>query len=114
MLSTILLAHLVGDYLLQTKWMFSNKSAFNRALFAHTFVYALTLFSFLHGFILITGNLYGYILQFVAINAVAHFLVDGFFSKVTKVYLKRFDYGSFFVVLGVDQTIHILTLVNTL
>jgi hypothetical protein len=113
-ITSILLGHFVGDYLLQTRWMFSNKAPFNGALLAHCVVYIFTVFFFLQTYCLLTGKVYDGILSYIAINFVLHLLLDGVVSNVTKVYLKRFDYGSFFVVLGLDQTIHVLTLVNTL
>lgn len=114
MITSILLGHLVGDYLLQTRWMFAHKSPFNGALLAHTFVYSLALFAFLQGFLLLSGGTYNNILSYIAINAFLHLVVDGISSKVTKLYLKRFDYGSFFVALGIDQTAHAIMLINTL
>lgn len=114
MITSILIGHLVGDYFLQTRWMFAHKSPFNGALLAHVFVYSLSLFAFLAGFLALSGQSHDGILFYVAINAFLHLVVDGISSKVTKVYLKRFDYGSFFVALGIDQTAHMIILINTL
>lgn len=114
MVTSILLGHLVGDYLLQTRWMFARKSPFNGALLAHVFVYSLALFAFLAGFLALSGQSYDDSLRYVAINAFFHLVVDGISSKVTNIYLKRFDYGSFFVALGIDQTAHAIILINTL
>jgi len=94
--------------------MFSKKAPFNIPLLMHSVIYALTLFFFLQSWSLITKTPVPNIFYFTGINFILHFLTDGIVSNFTKIYLKRFDYGSFFVVLGLDQTIHILTLVNTL
>ena len=40
MLSWLLVGHLVGDYLFQTRWMAERKTAFFSALAAHSAVYA--------------------------------------------------------------------------
>lgn len=114
MITSIIIGHFVGDYLLQSKWMFSKKDAVNGALLAHVFVYSLSVFAFLQSFLLFSGETYDNTLLFIAINAFVHLLIDGVCSKVTKIYLKRFDYGAFFVILGLDQTLHVLTLINTL
>lgn len=95
-LSVLLLFHWVFDFIFQHDEVAKNKSKCNKTLFKHVLVYSIP-------FILI--NFY-----FGVFNLVAHFITDYFTSRwTTKLYLKG-DRHNFFVVIGLDQFIHTVTL----
>lgn len=106
----LLVAHWVGDFVLQTHWQATNKSKNNLALLQHVASYTLLLgavaFAILPGLWLPLGFTLG--------NGVLHFCTDYITSRQTaKLYAKQ-DWHNFFVVVGFDQLIHQLTLAATL
>lgn len=100
-LASILALHLVGDFILQSHWMASNKSSDNRALAMHCVVYGLV-------FILPFGAL------FAGTNAALHFGVDFVTSRITANLWREQRWHWFFVVIGVDQFVHYVCLIGTL
>lgn len=112
----LMIAHFVGDFLLQSDWMAANKSKNVQALVAHVWVYSLIFLWFGPTFWLITW--------------LSHFLTDAITSRVTsKLWFVVpaggagsgwFTYDTsgkrhwFFVVIGLDQLIHMVTLIWTL
>jgi len=107
----LLLIHWYGDFFLQNDWMAQNKSVNNEALAAHVGVYTLILFLgiFIFRFGIDTND----ILLFALINGVIHFGVDFITSRASSYFYKKGDRHNFFVVVGLDQTIHFLTLFVT-
>lgn len=101
---SLLAVHTIGDFVLQTNWMATNKSKNSDALFAHTLVYSLC---FLH---------WG--LVFVIITLITHTITDAVTSRITAyLYANLNDQHFyqpnshwFFVVIGFDQLIHFATL----
>lgn len=91
--------HFVADFILQTDKMALNKSSDNRWLLAHVVVYT------------IPFTLFG--LQFALVNGVAHFLTDCITSRATTALHKKGERHWFFVVIGLDQAIHMTTLFLT-
>lgn len=92
--------HFLGDFILQTNKMAINKSKDNKYLLLHCTVYTIPLFWF------------GWV--FALINGVAHFITDYFTSRATSHLHSKGERHWFFVVIGLDQAIHITTLVVTL
>lgn len=90
--------------------MAANKSKSNMALLMHVVVYTIgleimvSLFTFL--------NLYQS-LAFIVINASMHFVTDYITSRKSSK-LFNVDWHNFFVVIGLDQLIHYITLFSTL
>jgi len=107
----LLLTHWYGDFFLQTDWMALNKSINNDALAAHVGVYTLILF--LGIFLFRLGGDPSNILLFAIVNGVIHFDVDFLTSRWSSYLYKKGDRHNFFVVVGLDQTIHFLTLFIT-
>lgn len=102
---TLIVLHFFGDYVMQTDWMATKKSSSNKVLLIHVGVYSLPL--------LFMATFLGFelVLVFIAINAVAHFITDWCSSRAAKIFWERNDRHNFFVILGADQTIHLLTLI---
>jgi len=91
--------HFLGDFLLQTTEMATNKYNSIKHLALHSFVYSLP-------FLLIG-------LQFAVINMILHFIIDFFTSKVTHELWEKEESHWFFVVIGFDQAVHITCLIIT-
>ncbi len=110
----LLLAHFVGDFLLQSDWMALNKSRRNEVLTVHALVYSLC-FLF-----------WGW--KFWLLTFYSHWLTDYVTSRITsklwfmaqawpgenEYYLKTPNTRHwFFVAIGADQLIHAATLTAT-
>lgn len=124
---SLLVTHFVADFMLQSDWMALNKSKRWWPLFLHCLLYALC---------------FGWMgPNFVAVTFITHFLTDAVTSRITsrlwfiRLMLKREDVIDsselnalypfhaavdsglrhwFFVVIGLDQLIHYVTLALTL
>jgi len=96
----LLWLHFIADFFLQSTYMAMNKSKNSLALLWHCFIYALPLLFF------------GW--KFALLNGVLHFPIDFVTSRITsKLYAKK-EYHWFFVIVGLDQTIHMTILISTL
>lgn len=133
----LLAVHWLADFVLQTHWQASNKSKNNVALAYHTLVYtgcinlaALAMFDKVDA------------LMFALVNGVLHFFTDWCTSRVTsRLFMDQFNQfdivtgvdrqgraqkenrmlmknnfnpHNFFVVIGLDQLIHQVTLAGTM
>ncbi|RJX20036.1 MAG: DUF3307 domain-containing protein [Ammonifex sp.] len=100
----LLAGHLVGDFLLQTRWMAENKTALWFPLAVHSTVYtaAVTLFSLAAG---------GLSPPAVIIVFLSHLFLDrrGFVNLWAR-YLNRSDDNKWLKIM-IDQTLHVLVLV---
>jgi hypothetical protein len=106
--------HFIGDFVLQSHWMASNKSKNVKALMAHVGIYACVI-AVLPTIMLVLQMISCFSwLVFVVLNLVIHFIIDFTTSKITsKLWMKQ-SWHNFFVVVGLDQFLHALTLVTTL
>lgn len=95
----ILTVHWIADFILQSDKMAKNKSKSLKYLSLHILVYMLPLFIF------------GW--KFAVVNAVLHFCVDFITSKITSHLYAKGDVHNFFVIVGLDQLIHTITLLST-
>lgn len=115
----LLVAHFVGDFLLQSDWMALNKSKNSSALTFHVLVYSLCFLPF-----------WGW--KFWLLTFYSHWITDYFTSKVTtklwfidlaEPYMKGYGIDHyrwatirqgrrhwFFTMIGFDQLIHAMTL----
>lgn len=84
--------HFIADFVFQSDWMAMNKSKRIWPLNIHIFVYMLCLLGF--GF------------QFALLNGVLHWITDFFSSRVTSLLWAKQKRHWFFVVIGLDQAIH--------
>ncbi len=96
LLIAILLTHLLGDFCLQSDWMAVNKSTKPWILVVHVIVYS-TCFLWM-------GPAYA------VFNGSLHFIVDSVTSRLTTKLYKEKKRHMFFVVIGIDQTIHLVCL----
>ena len=103
----ILLLHWFGDFVFQMRWMAVNKSHNQSALLAHGLVYGLTLTI---GLLLISTSIQGSFILFLILNTSAHILTDMLTSKITSFLHNKEQMYLFFMVIGLDQLIHITTL----
>lgn len=102
----ILFCHFVGDFVLQDDATAKNKSKHNIVLFHHVMIYSLPFC--LAGVIL---NIFTPI--WVLINITAHFITDYCTSRITSTLYKEQKIHWFFVVIGLDQLIHYVTMIVT-
>lgn len=105
----LLAIHWVADFVVQTHWQASNKSKQWDALLRHVTTYTLVLGA---GAFLLFDNLW-VPLGFTLCNGVLHLGTDYFTSRwSSRLYAKQ-DWHNFFVVIGLDQLIHQITLAAT-
>jgi hypothetical protein len=114
----LLIAHWIGDFVLQSDWMAQNKSKEWRALAIHTLTYS-------------TVMTLGFAVGTIALNLVVPFFLYslGFFflvtfathgatdyvtSRVNAFFWRKGDIHNFFVGVGFDQVIHYYTLILTM
>lgn len=100
--------HYIGDFILQSHHMATFKSRDNLVLSQHATVYC---FPFILVIPFIKDNLWS--LLFIIGNSVMHFGVDYWTSRWTSFLWKKQEIHWFFVVIGLDQLIHMTTLIVT-
>lgn len=107
----LLAVHWVADFVCQSHWMAINKSSRNDALALHVTLYTAVL---LGGTGLIVGLKPQFaVLGFAALNGALHFGTDYFTSRWSSSLWKQQRMHDFFVVIGLDQLIHQVTLAIT-
>ena len=100
-LSTIILIiwlHYYGDYFFQPRKIANNKYKNIKYLLIHTCIYCLCLLAL------------GW--KFAVVSACLHFLVDFITSKAAHAAWEKGNDREFFLILGIDQSIHITMLVS--
>lgn len=105
----ILTAHWIADFVLQTHWQASNKSKNWEALGRHVVNYSLVMY--LVCFFLVSPT---QATAFWLITFVTHFITDAITSRISSRLYAKQDWHNFFVIIGLDQLIHQLTLAGTL
>ena len=103
-----LVFHWFADFKFQSHWMASNKSTSNKALGIHVLIYT--------GFMFLLGlTQFGFVnsVLFAILNGVIHFCVDYCTSRLASFRWKQQRWHDFFEVVGVDQSIHYLTIFGT-
>lgn len=102
----LLWIHFIADFLFQNDEMALNKSSSISWLAFHSIVYG-SFFILLVPYVIATN----FALIFLSANTVLHFVVDFITSKLTTSLYKKGERHWFFVVIGLDQTIHITSLI---
>lgn len=115
----LLIAHWLGDFVLQKEeWARGKHNSFTD-LISHTLHYALAMYVIVLVFHLFKyGNdiQFMHLLYFWAITLVTHTIVDFFTSKFTHMYSSKMQWYfknksiGFFPMIGLDQTIHFIML----
>ena len=105
----LILAQILGDWLLQTEWQAVNKRTSWAALFTHVVIYhALVLAAFIYQ----EGTDRAIVYAAVGVLAITHALLDRFtvvpLMRALRLVVKREPDRA--LMLGVDQAIHILLL----
>lgn len=114
-LFAIFLSHWIADFVLQTDWMAKNKSSNWRALTEHVLVYQSALAMLMIALSMIFSNPIpmSHLLVWAVTNGAGHFVVDAVTSRITSALFKAGRIHDFFVVIGLDQMIHMMCLVGT-
>lgn len=94
---TIMLWHFFADFVFQKESWKLNKSSSNASLALHCLTYGVVMFIMISFFSPL----------WVIFNTVAHFVVDWITSRITKHFWELKDYNSFFIIIGLDQFIHL-------
>jgi len=107
---TILFVHWVADFIMQTDDMARNKSKCNIWLSKHILSYSIVM--------LLTWLLLYYfslkqLLPWIVINGLLHFIIDYVTSRVTSYLWVEKEVHNFFVVIGLDQMLHVICLLTT-
>ncbi|MGI9422511.1 MAG: DUF3307 domain-containing protein [Hyphomicrobiaceae bacterium] len=108
--AVLLVTHWVGDFLLQTSWMATQKSRNLNALLAHVVTYTIVL-SVAAVVLFGQTETAGW---FIIANAALHLVTDFLTSRVSAKYYDAKNMRAFFVMVGLDQLFHLLALVYTL
>ena len=95
----IIWLHWLADFVLQSHWMASNKSKRNDALLIHICAYTACLLPF------------GW--KWALLNGAMHMATDYVSSRVTSALWVRGRIHDFFVVIGLDQAVHMTCLFGT-
>lgn len=106
----IFIAHFIADFMCQTDEMAKGKSSSWSWLTMHITAYSLVIVIPVFLLFAYFEIDFKYAFVYVAINAVAHFITDALTSRWTTYLWKKEDRHNFFVVIGLDQLIHTLTL----
>lgn len=108
----LLAVHWLADFVLQSHWQASNKSKRMDALLRHVGTYTAVLFVALPLIAPRAG--YQAWIIFCATNGALHLATDYFTSRWTSALWAKQQTHNFFVVVGLDQLIHQVTLYGTL
>jgi hypothetical protein len=115
----LVVIHFICDFVLQSRQMAKNKSSSLKWLTVHVVTYA-TGFAILLALMSDLMVLGPMLITFVVINALLHFLTDFSTSRTTSFCYKQMKEQEsdswehlFWIVIGLDQMFHIVTLILT-
>ena len=106
----LLLVHWLADFALQTPEQANNKYSSLMALGAHVLTYGAAM-----GVAIVCLFASSYTWQILAIAVTvltaSHFFIDAVTSRITHYLYQEKRYHDFFVVIGFDQFLHVLTVI---
>lgn len=105
----IMFIHWVSDFVFQTQEMATNKGKSIKWLSYHVFVYALLTAMGWAAISLVPIVLF----KVFTLTFITHWCTDFVTSKITGYFYLKGDIHNFFVVVGIDQFIHLTTLMLT-
>lgn len=91
--------HTIADFFLQTRWMGENKSKSNLILATHVGVYSVPFLIF------------GW--KYALFNGLAHYVTDWISSRGTSWAHQKKSMYLFFGIIGIDQAVHLTTLIES-
>ena len=104
----IMFLHWLADFVFQSNDMAQNKSTSRKWLLYHVLTYGLIFFIGLYFFVS-----FKFLIYYVPINILLHYLIDSETSKITKRLWAEGKVHAFFVMIGFDQFLHFLCLYLT-
>jgi len=107
-LYAMFVAHWLGDFVLQHRWLAENKSKNIVALLLHVSIYTLVLCLAMAQFFPLEA-----ILIFGLVNAATHGSIDSITSKITNYFWKKQWIACFWWTIGFDQMLHTCILLLT-
>lgn len=105
----VIFFHFLADFVCQSHEMATKKATSFKWLLIHIGVYTAVLFLFMWPTIGLSAAV-----SFCSLNGLLHLITDFFTSKGTKYFFGKGDYHNGFVVVGIDQFIHVSLLLVTL
>jgi hypothetical protein len=106
-LFVIIWTHFIADFILQTDKVALNKSKNNAILLLHVLIYTMPFLSMC----LVWRMSLAQSIQFCLLTALLHFVTDFFSSRACSALWKKNQRHWFFVVIGLDQAIHMTCLI---
>lgn len=103
----LLLAHWVGDFVLQPRWIGENKSKGILILLLHGLIYSMPV-------AIVSYFVFEEWLVPWLLIVDSHIFIDYFSSKVTKYFYKKNKIYLFFTTIGFDQLLHTGTIIFAL
>lgn len=97
--------HWIADFILQSDYTAKNKSKSNLVLLNHVAIYAIPFF--------IASVFWSFSPVWIILNAALHFVIDWCTSRVTSKLWAKQQVHNFFVVIGLDQALHLTCLLVT-
>ena len=108
MFTLVMFYHWLFDFVFQNDKMAINKSTSFKWLSVHCLVYSLW------GFLMFPYLSIAHMFFFVGYLFVTHFMIDAVTSRLTSYLWKKGDRHNFFVVIGFDQFLHVITMIAML
>lgn len=99
-ISLLVITHFIADFMMQSDNMTKNKSKSNKVLLSHVSIYTIA-------FMVLVSPLYG------LVNGILHFAIDYVTSRRTARLWAEGRVHDFFVTIGFDQMLHMLSLIWT-
>lgn len=112
--TALLVAHYIGDAILQRAYLRRTKSTSNLSLSEHVMIYGNCLIVFIMFLLLVDPTVQGInLVIWVVLNAMVHWIVDYISSRTTSILYRNNNIWWMMNVIVLDQLIHIATLFIT-